>query len=253
MKISRVFELLNIVLIAAYFGVLVFIMCAFMSLLIGCSTIDVGPSPKDGVVYLYDLKGTVNGSAFDGVGVIPYAQVYDIKIESQVDVDLLEINSCGRNFHQESAITSGWFKPRRAFEYVYQPDPTIENYGSCLVRFRAYNKAQGQNAWGIVDFETPDASLPSQMFCNGSTSQTNGVSICQSKAGVIQKITFPVAVKQALATLDPQCKMTSTDGISWEYAMPIGECVMAFVEAGGSHRFHRHTTVAYTDYQIRGN
>jgi hypothetical protein len=253
MKRIRPLEILNFVLMAAYFGVLVFIMCAFMSLLLGCATADPGPVPKDGVVYLYDLKGTVNGTAFDGVGVVPYSQTYDIKIESKVDVDLLEINSCGRNFHQESAITSGWFKPRRAFEYVYQPDPTIENYGSCLVRFRAYNKAQGQNAWGIVDFETPDAALPAAVFCNGSTRKSNGVSICQSKAGVIQKISFQVAVRQAPAALDPRCRMTSVDGMSWEYAMPSGECVMAFMEVGGTHRVHRHTTVAYTDYQIRGN
>ena len=209
--------------------------------------------PQTNVVYMYDLKGTVNNTAFDGVGVIPYAGVYDMKIESKVDVDLLEINSCGRNFHQESAIVAGWFKPRRAYEYIFQPDPAIENYGTCLVRFRAYNKAQGQNAWAIIDFETPDAALPAAIFCNGENSQSNGVSICQSKAGVIQRVSFDVKVKQASANLDPRCRMTSVDGHVWEYSMPTGECVSVFMEVGGQHRLHRHTTVAYTDYQIRGN
>lgn len=218
--------------------------------MIGCAIPLVTESPDPNKIFKYDLKGTVNGVPFDGSGVIPWSDVYNFKIISRVDVDLFTVSSCHRDFSVESAISIGWFQKKRGYEYEYRPADGIENSGSCLVRIGAYNRDKGASAWGIVDFETKEANLPAQNVCNGNSAQTNGVSVCQSRAGLIQRLVFPVAVHHS-DNIEARCNLKSTDGKTWEYLMPQGECVIAFKELNGS-KIHRHTTVGYTDILIRG-
>lgn len=225
----------------------------------GCMT---GPSQpasdalsaaQKGAVYKYDMTGTVNGTPFDGIGVIPYADKYQIQLVSRVDVDLLTITSCHRDFAAESVIDVNWFHSKRGYNYAYEPSAGIENSGSCLVRIGTYNRDKGQNSWGIIDFETPESTLPATNYCNGSTQQTNGVSICQSKVGLVQRITFDVPVRTAASALEPKCHFISQDQKTWEYELPAGECVISFHEIDPPYRTHRHSTIAYTDILIRGN
>lgn len=203
--------------------------------------------------FRYDLYGTVNGAAFNGVGVVPFSKTYSMNIISKVDVDLLRITSCHRDFSAESAIKLGWFDSKRGYNYVFNPSAGIEDVGSCLVRIGAYNKDKGQNAWGILDFESPDRTFPAQNLCDGKAAGSNGVSICQSKAGLIEKIVFPLPAIQS-AKVDPKCVMKKpADGMTWEYVLQPGECVMEFMELAAPNRLHRHTTIGYSDIEIRGN
>jgi len=225
----------------------------FMLLLIsmfGCSSSQAQPTTTPMPVFKYDLRGTVNGTSFDGVGVIPYSSVYTFRVESRVDVDLLSITSCHRDFSVESAINVGWFKSKRGYEYKFVPSEGIENIGSCLVRLAALNKSDGLNAWGIVDFETPGETLPATSYCNGRQDKTGGVSICQTRAGLTQRLVFEVPVKTS--SYSAKCSMKSVDAKTWEYELSAGECVIAFQEIGGAKRIHRHTTVAFTDILVRG-
>jgi len=202
--------------------------------------------------YKYDMSGTINGTKFNGVGVIPASPKYEMSIESQVDVDLLTVTSCHREFSVESAISVGWFKQKRGYTYEYNPSQGLEDVGSCLVRIGSYNKADAQNAWAIVDFETPDATLPAESLCNGSDDKTNGVSICQSREGLIQVIKFDTPVRVSDKIPDG-CKPSSDDLMTWTYRAYAGECVVAFQEISGLHRVHRHTTIGYNQIQVRGN
>lgn len=226
-------------------------LCSFF---IGCSTTSTAPvqTITPGDVYKYDIHGSVNGISFDGVGVIPYASTYNMKIISRVDVDALTITSCHRDLMFENAIELGWFDDKKGYNYQFLPD-SLENQGSCLVKLGAYNKsAQGQNAWAILDFETPEATLPATNICNGVTTQTKGVSICQSKAGLVQAIQFANAVKIAASALPSKCVPNTKDNLNWEYVIATGECVIAFKEMAPPSRIHRHDTVGYTATQIRG-
>lgn len=231
------------------------IIALFVTCLLLTSCASLNPSvpslqSKD-VAYNYDLKGTVNGVEFDGVGVIPAASIYTMAITSRVDVDLLTISSCHHDFHQESAIQVGWLKPKRSFTYNYTPNPDIENT-SCLVRIGSYNKAQQQNAWGIIDFETPDSTLPATNLCNGQTILSNGVSICQARTSSIQELKFPTPVEMS-TRVKAGCTMpTPVDKMTWLYEQPAGECVIYFRELTGSKRLHRHTTIGYDQILIRG-
>lgn len=236
-----------------------FFTIAFVLFICGCASIPSQPASdalsaaQKGVVYKYDMTGTVNGTQFDGVGVIPYAEKYNMQFVSRVDVDLISISSCHRDWTAESVAKLGWFQSKKGYSYEYDPSLGIENQGSCLVRIGAYNRDKGQNVWGIIDFENPSRTLPATSYCNGNVQQFSGVSICQSKVGLIQRLVFDSPVIQDTKALDPKCQMNSKDQKVWEYQLPVGECVIEFKETVPPYRLHRHSTVAYTDVLIRGN
>lgn len=244
-------RLKEIILDAVYLGICFGLVLMALSI-ISCANAPTVQGPADGAIYKNDIKGTINGAPFDGVGVVPYSQSYDMKIVSRVDVDLLTVKSCHRDFSVESAIQLGWFQSKRGYEYQYVPVQGIEDFGSCLVHIGAYNKADGQNAWGVIDFETPGETLQAENQCNGSSQQTNGVSICQSEVGLIQELIFQTPVRMS-TKVDPKCLITPPpDGLRWQYHVPSGECVMAFGEINPPYRIHRHTSEGYTDILIRG-
>lgn len=222
--------------------------------LLGCTSLSATPSQSDppGTIYQYDIHGSVNGTPFDGVGVIPYAKTYEMRIISRVDVDAFTITSCHRDLKFENVIELGWFEDKKGYGFQFVPDQ-LENHGSCIVRFGAYNKsAQGQNSWGLLDFETPDATLPATNICNGAVNQSKGVSICQSKAGLMQAIAFATPVRIAANRLTQNCIPTTKDNLNWDYIISSGECVIDFKEIDPPGRIHRHDTVGYTAVQIRG-
>lgn len=235
----------------------VFLMFLVFTAFSGCSSfssITTPNIPSSDTVMKYDLHGTVNGVDFDGVGVIPHADNYVMRIESNDNVDMFTVTSCARDFSVESAIKQGWFSSNKGYEYDYIPSSPAEHGGSCIVRLGAYNQGKnGVQAWGLLDFEGPDATLPATNFCNGSQTKTNGVTVCQSRAGLIQVMTFPSPVRVANNDLDPKCQLkVPIDGLTWQYTLAKGECVIAFMEIASPHRVHRLTTVGYTDIMIRG-
>ena len=240
------------------FVLILFWAMAFLGILSGCAT--ASPLPSSSVtapnaVYKYDMHGTINGAAFDGVGVIPRADLYDVKIQSRVDVDLLTITSCHRDFSVESAISQGWFSTKRGYEYAFAPVKDLEDRGSCLLRFGAYNQASAsQNAWAIVDFEDPWTNMPAANRCNGETIPSNGVSICQSRAGLEQMLRFPEPMEIDEKALTAQCvPRASADKREWTYSIASGECVIAFQEIASPYRRHRLTTIGYGQILYRGN
>jgi hypothetical protein len=239
-------------------GICVFAFVLVFSGLFGCANIP-GPFPinvpQADVVYKYDMSGTVNGVNFNGVGVIPYSKDYTFNVSSREDIDLLTITSCHRDFAVESAVKTNWLNPKRTYAYWYVPAFGIEDAGPCLVRFGSYNKGVGgQNAWAIIDFETPEAKLPADNYCDVEAFAENGVTICQSKIGLLQKLVFKTPVRLALDQISDQCKIqVPADNMTWEYKIPKGECVYAFHEIAAPHRIHRHTTVGYNQIFIRGN
>lgn len=246
---SRDFEFLIWVL----FMLMVVLFAAFLVSLGGCSQAPLQSALTSGTVYQYDLSVKVNNQQFVGVGVVPTAQSYELKIESQDSVDLVTVTTCHRDFSAQAVISQGWFKQKKGYSYTFVPALGLEDRGSCLLRVGMYSKdVGGQTGWAILDFDNGDTSLPAQNICNGSSSTTKGTSICQSKAGLIQILRFDVPVEVATDKLESKCiGQMSMDSGSWTYQIGSGECVIEFREIGGTHRKHRHTTVGYSQTYIR--
>lgn len=208
------------------------------SLLVGCTSVDQKLDPK--IFYKRDMQITVNGKSWNGVAVAPLSDKYDVVVKTPGRMDLFTFTSCHREFTQRDAGNE--------IKFTYYPTVGIEDVGSCVVRMGAYEKKRGRHAWGLIDFETKGYTAQADVACNGSLSNANGVTVCQSYAGLKQRIRFKYPMK-----ISPSegCRMlTPVDELNFDYEIVKGECVYEFFEPSFSRRF-RLTTVGYEQILIR--
>lgn len=212
-------------------------------ILIACS--NVHQEIDKGKFYRRDIEINVNGRSGDGVLVVPSSAKYEIKIKAPGKLDLYTITSCHR---EETGHKDGIWKNKK-MTYDYVPVPGIEDRGPCPVHLGAYEKTQGRHSWGLLDFEDPSATMPAKIKCNGEIYQANGVSICQSKEGLLQEIEFS---EPMVADFDKACPQPKViDNKVFQYAIGKGHCLHYFQEIRGSGRIHRQTTIGYESILIR--
>jgi len=231
-----------------------FLLLLPMLFLMGCATIP-NQQLDPGTFYKRDMQITVNGVTREGVLVAPRKSSYAFDVVAKGDLDLFTFETCHREEEQEDAGTRGIFgiiTNKRETKGTYVPAAPIETTGSCVVRLGGYERTQGRHSWAMIDFEDTDATLPAQVLCNGENYHSNGVTVCQSKQGLIEQIAFPVetVVKGSDACPMPQ----APDGKTYQFKMPPRECVYAFTEVAplGKQRRHRLTTLGYSAILIRG-
>lgn len=218
------------------------------------------PEPP-AVVYDLDLSGTIDGVTWDGIAVGSASQYHDIKIESKTDVNYMRIVSCHRFEQYEDVIQTGWFHRNRGFEYQYNESPGIEDTGFCVLRLQAFTKELDSNdqpvgsAFGLMLFHNAKFALPGENICNGVDGGTTGTSICKSMSGLVERLKFKSQVVQANAPADgpKPCQGKFIDGQTWEYQMPLGECVAIFMTTAKPHQFYIHLAYGFNKTQYRGD
>jgi len=219
----------------------------------GCNT-QSNPNISNEIFYKRDMILEVNGMKGEGVLVVPHASSNAFYVTARGDLDLFTFTTCHREETTEDAGNInervGWvFKrtitKKREIKFNYIPSP-IEAEGGCPVLLGGYEELKGRHSWGMVDFETPDATLPAVLACNGQVIKANGVSICQARVGLIQTITFATEVKVSPA---PGCELGKIAGAKFEFETPRGQCVFAFISPDA--RIHRLTTLGYEQVLIR--
>ena len=213
-----------------------------------CSSVPQKLDPK--LFYRKDLPFCVAGvQCHEGVAVLPRMSSYEIEIAPKGDanIDLLLVTSCHREESFEKT-SSGWFifAKKNKFKYFYTPVPGIEDDGLCSLRVNTYEKALGRHSWSVIRFEHPKYRLPAQLTCNGSVSQVGGVSICQSKAGLVERIKFSEPV---MVVGDAECPPMKRVGDSYEFESKIGECGYTFRTSDG--RIHDMLSVGYEGVLVR--
>lgn len=224
---------------------LILLVSALIFLFTGCTSVPQQLNPA--VFYKRDIRIEVNGLKGNGVIVVPYAASYKFKIKSPGKMDLFAYASCHREKTLEKA-GKGWSDNR--IEFDFRPDRDIESSGlSCPLQIGTWEIKRGRNAWGFVDFETPKLSLPAHLKCNGSEFDANGVSICQSRKGLIQEIAFPVEVLTSSKAACPA--MTTKDAKLYRYKCDGRRCVFRFKEKARAGREHRHTSICYEELLLR--
>lgn len=218
-------------------------------LLSGCAS--VPQTLNQNLFYKRDMDIEVNGFKGEGVLVVPLSEVYKFDITSSGKLDLFTFESCHREESKEKAGQGGLFGDRKRVKLDYKPNPGIEDQGGCPVRLGGYEQDKGRHSWAFIDFETKEAKLPAVVKCNGSTWNSRGVTVCQSKAGLLQEIDFPVEV---IVNPDPGCPMERpADLKKYSFKISLRECVYNFMEKQAPHREHRLTTVGYESILIREN
>lgn len=217
------------------------------------------PSIAPPVVYELDLSGSLDGAAWEGIAVGSADSKHDIRIESKTDVNYMTIQSCHRFEKYEDVIIDHWYRPKRGFEYSYTESPGIEDTGYCVLRLSAFSKQVGAGeAYGLMLFHSPGFTLPGENICNGADGATAGTSICQSMTGLVQRLRFKEQVVTATknsdgTSLKGQCSGAFIDATTFQYTMPVGECVAVFMSTAKPHRYYIHLAYGFTKTQYRGS
>lgn len=235
--------------------------------ILGCSTLsnDVQTVLQDArqpatetplYVYRADLQITTDAVTFDGVGVTSARSVaMDINVVSQINLDRVEVETCAREDVCENGkpcngnftIDDGWFGTSgKSMTYHYLPSPD-ESVGSCPIYFRVYAKTD-LAAWGFLAFRAPTETLPGHMVCNGVSWNFAGHSMCQTKAGLIQRITFDQPIDDFDA--DKNCGVTKIDPKTFELRPALGLCTVEFESQG---KWHALDLIAYKSVLVGGS
>jgi hypothetical protein len=228
-------------------GYLIAVFAVALFLLLGCATVS---QPLDSrKAYRRDLPFEHAGRKFDGVGVLPRANSYDLSLKPQSDLDVLLLKSCHREIVVEKASGGGLFG-KKSFSFQYAPVRYIEDTGICPMKIEALESGTNQYSGALIDFEGPGFTLPYRLYCNGSYASVNGVGICQARSGTNQVLAFDEPVR--FAPPQPErCALPKLIDGHYELAIVSGECAYMFDTKAG--KIGRLTTSGYDDVVLRKN
>jgi hypothetical protein len=187
-------------------------------------------------VYRADLYLTFDGSSFDGIGVTTSKDETDIDVQSEVHLDRVEIETCGREAVCEHGkycspdfkIDDGWWGGAgNHMKYSYKPS-VAESAGSCPLYIRVYDK-KALAAWGFIAFRK-DEELPSRFINNGISWNFRGHIAAQSKVGKINQLMFNDPIEDF--DYDKTCGLTRINLTSFELRPTLGQCTAIFVANG---------------------
>lgn len=213
-----------------------------------------GQDIKPNIFYKRDMVIVYENQAYEGVAVLPEKAKYNFHFIAKGDLDLFTFTTCHREYSAENAwnvtenrglIFKRTIDKKREIKLEYAPND-IEKNGACPIMLGGYEEQKGRHSWGFVDFQDQSAKLKGTVECNGALFEYPGVSICQSRAGLIQSIKFPEPVK---LSPDPECDFGIKEGQSFDIEIKPGQCVYAFM--GQSGLIHRLTTFGYEQIPIR--
>ena len=189
---------------------------------------------------------------FQGVVVLPFEETYKVKVISFGKMDFFRMTSCHEEFLSNDR-DKGIFNKNgeTTFEYT----PTIERKMACPLAISTYNKKQN-HGWGLLVFENPKYKLKAKLSCNGYVMQASGVSICQSKKGLMQRIEFnekvmrvkPIAGQADRKEICPV--LQSDDDKTFTFLIPPRECIYAFISYK-TNQIHKLYTIGYEAIIVR--
>ena len=185
-------------------------------------------------------------STFEGGGVLQRAGRYTFVISPKggAKMDLLTITTCHREFSGEK-LSPGFFGKNR-FKYEFTPVTGIEDVPQCLIRMNVLDAKSGKHAWALFDIQDDETTLPATVTCDGVVSRSNGVTMCRSRAGLVQRVVFDEEVDFVPSV----CHIDAPKGRVLELKMPLKECVFVFM-GKTTKRIHRLTTVGHEGILIR--
>jgi len=224
---------------------------------IGCSSTLVRPEMDATLNYQRDITFHVailhEGKwspdyLIQGMGVMPEADSYRIKVLPPGKADMITVTSCHREEKMANPPKDGAFKNT----YTFQIDLVqgLESKRTCPIDIGVYEKVAGRNGWASLAISTEREKTHALTKCNGRVKQYHGVSVCQAKAGLIQKYEFKVPV---VATAIPGCEVKQAkDDMNFEFQMPSGSCTVYFVERANPDNFHQANLFGFDTIPIRG-
>lgn len=204
---------------------------------------------KNDLCFSYKKQGI---ESFCGVGVVPHKEEYKIKVKSKGKANLFMMTTCHREITSENP-DKGLFKKDGVVKISYKPG--LEKGKACPLFISSYDR-KGRHGWGMVALEDPRFSLKAKVRCNGVDSDSNGVSACQSKVGLLQSITFEDDVKQldpvnGSAQREKDCpQLRLINGKKVLFSIPPRECIYGFISKK-NRKVHKLYTIGYEEIIVR--
>lgn len=201
-----------------------------------------------GLFYKRDVGIEVNGKSYEGVVVVPKADRYNLVLRPKGKLDLVLVRTCHREFSGEKLSPGFLGIGGGQFKYEYVPTPGLEDSRVCPLRAEVYESDKGRHSWALLDFEHPDYTIGYMLQCNGAVSYPRGVGVCQTKAGLLQRIKFQEPIRFAPPEPVGCALPMKKDGV-YEFAASLGECLYHFDTKDG--RLGRLTVVGYEGVLVR--
>lgn len=226
--------------------------------LTGCTSVLTRPQLDPTVFYQKDIVFHVaflqpDGKwspeyMINGAGVMPESPSYKIKVLPPGKADMITVTSCHREEKMANPEKDGMFKGTYTFQLNLVQG--LESQKSCPIDIGVYEKEAGRHGWATMAISTQREKLPGLTKCNGRVKPYNGVSVCQGKAGLIQKYEFkvPVAVANTIECKIPESK----DDMNWEFQMPRGPCTLYFIDKKNPDVFHQANLFGFDTVPVRG-
>jgi len=198
---------------------------------------------------------THNNKVYEGVAILPQEEKSEILIEAKGSLDLFTMRTCHREWTKEKAWNVESYKRRlfwkRKIKHKNKINltyiPTELEMGYCPMELGGFEIQGGRHSWALIDFRTEEETLEAEIMCNGDQYKSLGVSICQSRKGLVQVIKFNEQVEVHPTN---SCDLGKNKGKVFEYITNRGECVYAF-RGIISKKIHRLTTLGYEKILIR--
>lgn len=195
--------------------------------------------PDPAIYWKRDLEITIGDFKATGTLVVPKKESYRVKVNPPGDKDLVVMKTCHREVEAESV--GYWDK------LYFNPVQGLEDTGMCYLELAVFDQ-KGKHAWAMVDIESNTFTLPHRVKCNGQDYNSNGTTICQSKEGLIQEITFPEPVSFSDKA---KCERLAQDGQEViRFEMPNRECTYV-VKGMRSGRLAKVSLIGYERLLLR--
>jgi hypothetical protein len=195
--------------------------------------------------YRADVEIKHGDNNFIGVADMDLGAVIPLTFTSKVPMYFLTITTCSR--HQVfSRVGKSWFgKDGQKLEFVYTPNE-IEKKGNCPLYIEVFD-SKGSAAWGIINFRTNE-TLNATASCNGEYKVTQGLTTCQTKAGLIQSLNFHKQIERF--TSSGNCKIERLSNTEFLITPQGGFCLSTFITLDVD--VHRAVIIGYKEILIRG-
>lgn len=176
------------------------------------------------ILYKKTLRFEVDGYLGIGMAVIPIRDRYSIKLQTPQQPDYLLLETC----HREWMLKS----PGKTPTIDYKPVPHLEDHPSCDVSLGVFD-IEGKNQWGLI-VRRGSENLYASMSCDGEFRLNEGISICQARRGLTQKIAFSEPVTGYWVE---RCgPLSDKSGKEFTFAITRGACLYLFSDGKEEHR-----------------
>ena len=185
------------------------------------------------------MAATITGTTFVGTGAASLNGPLSIKFTSPIKMDRLQITTCAR---EEIIDNAG-----QSYTYQYSPTPD-EAKGPCPLYAEAISR-DSHTSWFFLGLKSTE-DLRSHVWCNGEGWTYSGMSVCQSKAGLIQSISFTAPIDAFKA--EDTCHMNTKDKQTFTVEPDQGFCRVTFAQKDGPIvHWHRAIFIGYKGSLLR--